>query len=48
MVADSVRSDGGLTLFDGSLGGTKVFLKIWPGLVGIREGLPYADVIGED
>ena len=47
-VAESVHGDGGLALFDGSLGGAKVFLKGCPGLVGIGEVLPYADVVGED
>ena len=48
MVAESVRGDGALDLFDGSLGGAKVFLRSWRGLVGVGEGLPYADVVGED
>ena len=48
MVDKSFRGDGGMVLFDCSLGGAKVFLKICPGLVGIREGLPYADVIDKN
>ena len=48
MVAKSVCGDGGLDLFDGYLGGAKVFLKSWPGLVGVGEGLPYADVVDKD
>ena len=46
VVTESVRGGGTLALFDVSLGGAKVFLKILPRLVGIGEGLPYADVIG--
>ena len=45
MVAESVRGDGGMALFDGSLGGAKVFIKSWPGIVSVGEGLPYADVV---
>ena len=46
MVTESVRGDGGMAMFDGSLGGAKTFLESWPGLEGIRDGLPYADVVG--
>ena len=48
MVVDkSVRGDGGLALFDGSLGGAKRFLESWTGLEGVREGMPLADVVGK-
>ena len=48
MVAESVRGDGGMYLFDGSLGGAKMFIESWTGLEGVREGLPLADVVGKD
>ena len=48
VVAENVRGDGGLAMFDGYLGGAKLFLKSWPGLVGVGEVLPYADVVGEN
>ena len=47
VVAESVRGDGGMALFDGSLGGAKMFLESWPGLEGVREGLPSADAVGK-
>ena len=45
VVADSVCGDGRLDLFDGSLDGAKVFLKSWPGIVGVGEGLLHLYVI---
>ena len=48
VVAEIVRGDSELALFDGSLGGAKVFLKSFPGIVGVREGLLYADIVGKD
>ena len=48
VVSKWAHVDGGLALFDASLGGAKVFLKSWTGIVGVREGLVYADVVGKD
>ena len=45
VVAESVHGDGGLDLFDGSMGSAKVFLKSWPGIVGVGEGLLHSYVI---
>ena len=47
VVAKSVLGDGGLALFDVSLVGAKKFLESWPGLEGLREGLPSLDVVGK-
>ena len=48
VVAESVHGDGGLDLFDGSMGGEILFLESWPEVEGVREVLPYAGFVGED
>ena len=47
VVAESVHGDGGMALFDGSMGSAKVFLKSWPGIVGVGEVLLYVDIVGK-